>query len=161
MNHLLFCCCCESLKGKLVAFSGQKLHKWPGKLPLCVCHWWIPSRLSPGGWEGYFPVLVWLQKKSLVKCPENVYSCKAEFHEYLADLKSQVITMVPWSDDQHHRGALSHLLLQTLLFPLQHQSPFSLLLSNTYLWPVFPQAANQAYALEMHQFLHCLILHFS
>lgn len=50
-------------------FRAKKLHKWPGKLLLCVCHWWIPSRLSPGGLEGYFPVVVRLQKKSLVKCP--------------------------------------------------------------------------------------------
>lgn len=43
-----------------------------------------------------------------------------------------------------------------LLFPLPHLSLFSLLLSNTNLWPLPSPAATQEHALERHQFLHGL-----
>lgn len=135
MNHLLFCCCCERAWSESSwLFQGKKLLKWPRKLLLCVCHWWIPSRLSPGSPVGFIFQSKSDDRRNLPwrSALQHLYSCKTQFHEYLADLKSQVTIVFPWSYDQHQRGAL-HLLLQLVS---EEGSSVSFAASKSFLPPV-------------------------
>lgn len=56
---------------KTLDFSGKikKLAKWPRKLLLGICHWWIPSRLSPGSQWILFFSLSWRSEEICLKWP--------------------------------------------------------------------------------------------
>lgn len=135
MNHLVFCCYCErAWSESLWLFQGKKMPKWPRKLLLCIWHWWIPSRLSPGSPVGFIFQSMSDDRRHLSwrSALQHLYSYKTQFHEYVADLKSQVTIVFPWSDGQHQRDAL-HLLLQPML---EGDSSVSFATSKSFLPPV-------------------------